>query len=62
MSEAPLSTLIKNGKTELVDAPYIQKKEEILNDNSKFNFTKAKLYSLLDYIEELTCSSVPKNN
>ena len=52
MSEKSLQTLIKNGRDEIVDSPFIQTETEMLRNKEYFNYTKIKLFSLLGYIEQ----------
>ncbi len=45
-----LQQLIKNSSHELTDAPFIQTPEEMLKDQSRFDYINKKLFALLDYI------------
>ena len=58
MSATTLKTLIENCKDELIDAPYIQTEVEMMKEENNFNFTKNKLYYLLDYIEKNIAESI----
>ncbi|MCF6268691.1 MAG: type 1 glutamine amidotransferase [Melioribacteraceae bacterium] len=52
MTESTLKMLIENCRGELIDAPFIQTEQEMITAESNFNFSKNRLYSLLDYIEK----------
>ncbi len=54
MSESSLKELIKNGRDEMLEAPYIQTETEMFSNKNYFNLTKNKLYSLLGYIEKVS--------
>ncbi len=54
MNRTTLKMLIDNCRDELSAAPYIQTEAKMLESESNFNFTKNKLYSLLNYIENVT--------
>ncbi len=54
MSKTSLKALIENGRDELIEAPYIQTEEEIWSNINYLYSTNKKLYSLLDYIEQIS--------